>query len=77
MVSYGGVSGGLRSAQLAKQLITAVKMMPMVEGVMIQKAGEQLDENRRFRPGEHHQHAAKTMLDELEKWAKALKTLRS
>jgi len=75
-VSYGGVSGGLRSAQLAKQLVTTVKMMPMAEGVMIQNAGAQLDENRRFKPGEHHQHAAKAMLDELAKWAKALKTMR-
>lgn len=76
LVSYGGISGGLRSAQLAKQLITTVKMMPMVEGVMVQKVAEQLDENRRFKPGEHHQHAAKAMLDELEKWAKVLKTMR-
>lgn len=75
-VSYGGVSGGLRSAQLAKQLVTAVKMMPMVEGVVIQKVAEQLDENGRFRPSEHHQHAAKGLLDELAKWANALKSMR-
>lgn len=75
-VSYGGVSGGLRSAQLAKQLVSTLKMMPMVEGVMIQMAAKQLDEQRRFQPSEHHEHSAKAMLDELAKWAKALKTLR-
>ena len=31
-VSYGGVSGGLRSVQMAKQIVTALKMMPMTEG---------------------------------------------
>src|SRR5690606_29928839 len=30
-VSYGGVSGGLRSTQMAKQLVTTLKMMPMME----------------------------------------------
>lgn len=75
-VSYGGVSGGLRSAQLAKQLVTSVKMMPMLEGVMIQKVADHLDEDGRLRPSEHHQHAAKSLLVELAKWAKALKNLR-
>jgi NAD(P)H-dependent FMN reductase len=75
-VSYGGVSGGLRSAQLAKQLVTTVKMMPMVEGVMIQMAWKQVNEQQHFQPSEHHEHSARAMLDELAKWAKALKTLR-
>jgi NAD(P)H-dependent FMN reductase len=34
-VSYGGVSGGLRSVQAAKQLVTSVKMMPIFEGVSL------------------------------------------
>lgn len=75
-VSYGGVSGGLRSAQLAKQLVNTVKMMPMVEGVMVQMPWELLDENRAFRAGDHHTGSATTMLEELAKWAQALKTLR-
>lgn len=75
-VSYGGVSGGLRSAQLAKQLVTAVKMMPMVEGVMIQMPWESLGDNREFIASDHHTNSANTMLVELARWAKALKTLR-
>lgn len=75
-VSYGGVSGGLRSAQLAKQLVNTVKMMPMVEGVMVQMPWELLDDNRRFKAGDHHTGSAGTMLEELAKWAQALKTLR-
>ena len=75
-VSYGGVSGGLRSAQVAKQLVTTVKMMPMVEGVMVQMPWESLDDQRRFLPAEHHTGSANAMLEEMEKWARALKTIR-
>jgi NAD(P)H-dependent FMN reductase len=32
-VSYGGVSAGLRSVQMTKLLVTALKMMPMAEAV--------------------------------------------
>lgn len=75
-VSYGGVSGGLRSAQQAKQLVTAVKMMPMVEGVTIQKPWESLSNNREFIASDHHTSSANAMLVELARWANALKTLR-
>src|SRR5688572_8247718 len=34
-VSYGGISGGLRSVQMSRQLLTSFKMMPMVEQVTI------------------------------------------
>ncbi len=76
-VSYGGVSGGLRSAQLAKQLVTTVKMMPMMEGVMVQTPWNLLDEEKTFLPNEHHQDSAKVLLEELAKWAKALRTMRT
>ena len=75
-VSYGGVSGGLRSAQMAKQLVTTVKMMPMVEGVMVQMPWELLDENRKFQAAEHHTGSASTMLTELAKWAEGMKAMR-
>jgi NAD(P)H-dependent FMN reductase len=75
-VSYGGVSGGLRSAQVAKQLVTTLKMMPMVEGVMVQMPWEKLDDQRNFLPTEHHTGSANAMLDEMAKWATALKSLR-
>lgn len=76
-VSYGGVSGGLRSAQLAKQLATSVKMMPMMEGVMVQAPWSLLDDEKNFVPNEHHEDSGKALLTELEKWARALKTIRT
>lgn len=75
-VSYGGVSGGLRSAQLAKQLVTTLKMMPMVEAVMVQNPAELFDDDKRFKAAEHHQKSGKSLLDELAKWARALKAMR-
>lgn len=75
-VSYGGVSGGLRSAQLAKQLVTTVKMMPMVESVMVQMPWERLNDSKQFQPGEPHESSGKAMLEEMTKWAAALKGMR-
>src|SRR5690606_31558155 len=34
-VSYGGISGGLRSVQMTKNIVTTLKMVPIVEAVSI------------------------------------------
>lgn len=75
-VSYGGVSGGLRAVQLEKQLVTTLKMMPMVEGVAAPMVSTLLDENRDFRANDLIVAAANTMLDELHHWAGGLKSMR-
>lgn len=75
-VSYGGVSGGLRSAQITKQLVTTLKMMPMVEGVMIQMPWSRLSSATGFQSDEHLDNSATAMLQEIHKWADALKTMR-
>ena len=75
-VSYGGAAGGVRAAALARQLVTTLKMMPMVEGVMVPMAWNQLDDNKVFHSNELIDPSATAMLAELEKWATALKTMR-
>jgi hypothetical protein len=76
-VSYGGVSAGLRSVQMAKQTVTALKVMPMVEAVSIPFFQQYIDESAgTFDPGEVQAKAAQVMLDELLRWAEALKPLR-
>ena len=75
-VTYGGAGGGLRSAQVAKQQVTTVRMMPMVEGVMVQMAWDLLDDNQQFQAQDVHRESANGMLAELQKWATALKTMR-
>ena len=76
-VSYGGVSGGTRSVQMAKQIVTALKMMPMFEAVVLPFFAQQIDkETGVFAPAKIQEDAAATMLDELLKWATALKVMR-
>lgn len=75
-VSYGGISGGLRAVQLEKQLVTTLKMMPMVEGVMVPMVTQLLDTQGVFRSNELIDDSAVKMLDELYKWATALQPMR-
>lgn len=75
-VSYGGASGGIRSAQIAKQLVTTVRMMPMVEGVMVQMPWEHINDDKQFTALDLHTSSATAMLDEMNKWASALKPMR-
>jgi NAD(P)H-dependent FMN reductase len=75
-VSYGGMSGGIRAVQVTKQTLTTLKMVPLVEAVVVQMVAQQLDEDKQFKPSEVHVSSAKTMLDELLRWAEALKPLR-
>src|SRR5690554_864549 len=75
-VSYGGLSGGMRAVQMEKQLVTTLKMMPMVEGVAIPMVGALLDDAQVFTSNALIDDSAKAMLAELHKWAVALKTMR-
>ena len=63
-VSYGGVSGGTRSVQMAKQVVTTLKMVPILEAVPIPFVAK-LMEAGRFTGGEPYEKAASVMLDEL------------
>jgi NAD(P)H-dependent FMN reductase len=76
-VSYGGASGGLRSVQMTKQIVTALKMMPMAEGVSIPFVARLIDaETGTLDPGAPQAKAAAIMLDEILRWAEALRVLR-
>lgn len=76
-VSYGGISGGLRAVQAVKPLLTSLKMMPMLEGVVIQQVTQQLGADARFSATDSQMSAAQAMLDELHRWTIALRMLRS
>jgi NAD(P)H-dependent FMN reductase len=75
-VSYGGASGGLRSVQTTKLTVSALGMMPLPEGVSIPFYTQLIDANGKFNGTEPLQKASATMLDELARWALALKPLR-
>jgi NAD(P)H-dependent FMN reductase len=74
-VSYGGLSGGTRSVQVTKQVVTTLKMMPMFEAVNIPFFAQFLKDGT-FQSSDSHQKAATAMLDELARWTGALASLR-
>lgn len=75
-VSYGGVSGGLRAAQMLKQVVTTLGMMPLVEAVSIPFFTKHINEQQQFVADEILIKSAHVMLAELERWSEALKVLR-
>lgn len=76
-VSYGGVSAGTRGVAISKQILCALKVMPMLETVAIPFFAQHVDKaSGEFAPGTVQDDAARAMLDELQKWATALKPMR-
>jgi len=74
-MSYGGVSGGLRAVESAKPLLLVQKVVPIPEGVPVPNYPQLLVDGE-FKPNDLIIASAKTMLDELDRWAGALETLR-
>jgi NAD(P)H-dependent FMN reductase len=74
-VSYGGVSGGLRAAQAARPHLTALKMMPIPEGVALPNFFAQLKDGK-FEGNELNAQGVAATLNELHKWSEALAPLR-
>jgi NAD(P)H-dependent FMN reductase len=77
ILSYGGASGGMRSAQMLKLLLTSVKVMPIPESVNVAAFRQFIGEDGIFRPNELLIGAAGTMLDELSRWTAALQPMRA
>lgn len=76
-VSYGGMSGGVRAVEMTKQIVTALKMVPLVEAVAIPFFTRFIDAGGAFQPEDVQARAAGLMLDELLRWTNALKVLRA
>jgi NAD(P)H-dependent FMN reductase len=74
-VSYGGMSGGMRSVQMAKQVVTTLKMVPLTEAVNIHMIPKYIHDGQ-FVPKEAHENALKKVLGELTRWAAALRAMR-
>jgi NAD(P)H-dependent FMN reductase len=75
-VSYGGVSGGLRSTQMLKQVVTTMSMVPITAQVNIPFFAKLIDENGVFQANEVIIKSAEHTLMELEKWSVILKPMR-
>jgi NAD(P)H-dependent FMN reductase len=74
--AYGGQSGGIRSVEFAKSMLTALKIMPIPEAVYFPFFSKQITDGK-FDPGPNPDASVNRMLDELERWSTALRPLRT
>jgi len=70
--SYGGTSGGLRAAEMTKQTLCALKVVPLVGSVALSFAMKLVSDGK-LAATDAHEKSASAMLDELHRWASALK----
>jgi NAD(P)H-dependent FMN reductase len=77
LVSYGGVSAGLRAATALKPVLTALRMVPVVEAATIPFFQQFLTEDGEFVPNEQLAAGGTAMLDELLRLTTALRPLRA
>lgn len=76
VVSYGGVSGGLRSTQELRMLLCNVGVVPMVPSVPIPFFATHIDETGVFNPVDATLKGMHGLLNELMRWTKGLKAMR-
>ncbi|WP_172294143.1 NADPH-dependent FMN reductase [Pseudoruegeria sp. HB172150] len=75
IVSYGGVSGGLRASQELRQILTTLSIMPLPQTVPVPFFPNFLDEGT-VQPNDKMKEGATLLLNELAEWAEALKQMR-
>jgi NAD(P)H-dependent FMN reductase len=75
-VSYGGIAGGTRAVQQLKQIVTAQKMMPVLEAVHIPFFTKYIDESGKFNGDQTMARSAEDMLTALIRWANILSRVR-
>jgi NAD(P)H-dependent FMN reductase len=75
-VSYGAFSAGLRAVEQLRPVLAELHAVTIRDGVGFQRAWEQFDgDGKAIDPAAHA--AAKTMLDQLAWWARALRDARA
>src|SRR3954451_20261926 len=74
-VSYGGVAPRTRAVQQLKQVVTTLRMLPVVESVNIPFFSQFLDDEGRVQANEVMETSADAMLDELARLESALRPL--
>jgi NAD(P)H-dependent FMN reductase len=77
VVSYGGVSAGLRAATALKPVLTALRMVPVVEAATIPFVQQFLTPDGAFLPNDQLAAGGTAMLDELLRVTTALRPLRA
>ncbi|WP_335937001.1 NADPH-dependent FMN reductase [Streptomyces sp. PTD5-9] len=76
-VSYGGVSGGLRAVEHLRQVFAELHAVGIRETVSFAYAGALFDDEGRLRDPAGCDAAAKSLLDQLVWWGRALRDARA
>ncbi|PRY47745.1 NAD(P)H-dependent FMN reductase [Geodermatophilus tzadiensis] len=77
LVTYGGVSAGLRASSALKPVLGALRVLPVVEAVSVPFFTRFIGEDDRFVPNPELEAGGKAMLDELARLTPALRALRA
>ncbi|WP_433041833.1 NADPH-dependent FMN reductase [Dactylosporangium sp. CS-033363] len=77
LVSYGGVSAGLRATTALRPVLAALRLFPAAEAVSIPMFMQSINEDGEFVAPAPAEAGAKAMLDELVRLTGALTTLRT
>ncbi|MER5277449.1 NAD(P)H-dependent oxidoreductase [Streptomyces sp. NPDC002809] len=76
-VSYGGVSGGLRAVEHLRQVFAELHVVSIRDTVSFHNAGALFDDEGRHRDPVGPDAAAKSLLDQLIWWGRALRDARA
>jgi len=76
IVSYGGISGGLRAVTTIQSVFLALSLHPVKPAVTIQFVASMIGEDNTFTPTDSILRSATPMLDELLRYEAALRPLR-
>ena len=75
-LSYGGVSGGTRAVEAARQMLTALRMYPILDTIAVPNYFENLGDDGSFTGNALIEKSVKSVLDELYKVEQGLKIIR-
>ncbi|GGW81262.1 NADPH-dependent FMN reductase [Streptomyces lomondensis] len=76
LVSYGGLAGGLRAVEHLRQVFAELHAVTVRDTVSFHNAGASFDDQGTLRDPSGPDAAAKTMLDQLVWWGRALREAR-
>lgn len=77
IVSYGGISSGLRSAQHLKTVLLSLGMVPIQEHVAVTWFKNHITDDGVFHATDAHKREAQAILDGLSRWSATLQSRHS
>ena len=76
IVSYGGITGGARAAEHLRTMLGELQIAHVRQQVLLSTVTD-FENYTVFAPAERHASSLSTLLDQVESWAGALKTVRA